>query len=98
MLLIIFLMGMFAYQKLTLFNFLFLYTPNPSYYKILSKIIIFMCGYCLMLNHQSHIKAQVDQYSHNFFSSYLVTVTSFVENKTFGQRWKVQLKQPFMKK
>ena len=95
MLLIIFLMGMFAYQKLTLFNFLFLYTPNPSYYKILSKIIIFMCGYCLMLNHQSHIKAQVDQYSHNFFSSYLVTVTSFVENKTFGQRWKVQLKQPF---
>jgi competence protein ComEC len=95
MLLIIFLMGMFSYEKFYPFFLIFFCSFELSIKQISKCIVIFIFGYCLILNHESRIKTQIDQFDHNYFSSFLVKVIGFEEKKSYGKRWKVSIIQPF---
>ncbi|MDQ5883709.1 MAG: competence protein ComEC [Pseudomonadota bacterium] len=70
---------------------LFFIKPLKSF---LINTMVFILGFCLFSNHQSHIKTQGLQFYHNFFSSFLIKVKDFEQKKNWGRRWRVEILQP----
>lgn len=70
---------------------LFFFSSIKTFYV---NLMCFFLGLCLFLTHQFHIKTQGAQFSHNYFSSFLIKVKDFEQKKNWGIRWKVEMIKP----
>lgn len=92
--LIAFMLGMITYHRFyPVLGFLLLFFTQ-SLKQLLICIIMMAMGYCSLKAHHERIKSQSLNFSHNFFSSFLIEVQGFEERKSYGKRWKVKIKKP----
>jgi competence protein ComEC len=92
--LIAFMLGMISYHHFyPVIGFLCLFFTQ-SLKQLLVCIIMMMIGFCSFKDHHERIKSQSFNFSHNFFSSFLIEIQGFEERKSYGKRWKVKIKKP----
>lgn len=89
-----FIIGLISVTHSYLIPFLLLLFFLSSLKRFCIYLMAFIFGFCVFLIHHEHIKSQSLQFSHNYFSSFLIKVKDFEQKKNWGRRWHIEILKP----